>query len=325
MKYLLTLNAGSSSLKYALFTDALSLVEEGKVAKDELKTLFSRLPEISRIGHRVVHGGDRYTKTTKIDQRLIEELKDLIELAPLHNKIAVEVIEECISYFGKELFQLAVFDTTFFRQMPEHARFYALAKKYGIKRYGFHGIAHEALWQAYLQMGGKTTAKIITLQLGSGSSIAAIDSGRPLDTSMGYTPNEGLVMATRTGDIDPQVVVELAKTMPLTEAMHVLNYESGLLGLAGTSNMQDINPNDFAVDLYCYRIVKYIGAYIAVLKGIDALIFSGGIGEHASHIRKRIENELSWYQIPEVLVVPSQENLFIAKELINPKYLGFSR
>ncbi len=315
MNYFLTLNSGSSSLKFALFTEGLELVEEGNTTKDELLTLFKRLPTPSAIGHRIVHGGNRFTKPTKIDKNLIATLEELIELAPLHNKAAVEVIQACISYYGKKLFQLAVFDTTFFRTMPEHSRYYAIPKKYGIERFGFHGIAHEALWESYVAKTGNSQGKIITLQLGAGASIAAIDKGRPLDTSMGYTPNEGLVMATRSGDIDPQVALELAKT---TDASHVLNYESGLLGLSGTSNMKALiekNPDDFAIDLYCYRIVKYVGAYIAVLKGIDALIFSGGIGEHAAFIRQKIENELSWYPIPEVLVLPNQENLLIAKKL----------
>jgi len=316
MKYLLTLNAGSSSLKYALYTTGLELVKKGETSLDDLPSLFTE--SVSAIGHRIVHGGKKYTKSTKIDAKLIQELSKLKELAPLHNGLAVQVIEKCVAHYGDTLFQLAVFDTTFFRNMPDLSRYYAISKKYEIERFGFHGIAHESLWNAYVEKTGKKEAKIITLQLGSGSSIAAIENGNPIDTSMGYTPNEGLVMATRSGDIDPQVVVELAKTMPLADAMDILNRESGLLGLSGTtSRMQELieeNPNQFAIELYCYRCIKYIGAYIAALKGVDAIIFSGGIGENSPLIRQKILDALSWHTF-EVFVIPSDENRFIAREL----------
>ncbi|MBS0634062.1 MAG: acetate kinase [Verrucomicrobia bacterium] len=291
---ILTVNAGSSSVKYALY--------------DKEKLVDSGVPDA--IGHRVVHGGALYTKSVLIDDEVLKNLKRLSKLAPLHNGPAIELIEECQKKY--DVPQVAVFDTAYFRQMPAVSRFYAISPKYGIERFGFHGISHSYLWKQYLAQTGNASGKIITLHLGSGCSAAAIDSGRPIDTSMGYTPNEGLVMATRSGNIDPQVV----ETITLEQ----LNRESGLLGLSGLSDdMRELlkvyETNErarFAVDLFCYRIVHYIGAYTAILGQVDAIVFSGGIGENSPEIRGIVTKQL--HTPPPILVIPTNENLEIARE-----------
>jgi acetate kinase len=294
MSYIYTVNAGSSSIKCALFKD------EREVQTWDTLTFPDVL--IKAIGHRVVHGDSFYTEPTRIDETVLKKLKELTELAPLHNGPSIEVIEKCLAHYGKTIPQVAVFDTAFFATMPELARRYAIPKHYGIYRYGFHGISHSYLWKEYLAHTQKPSAKIITLHLGSGCSIAAINAGRPIDTSMGFTPNEGLVMGTRCGNIDPQVVQYLSEKekKPTSDILNMLNNDSGLKGLSGLSNdMRELltHYNDnadcrFAIDLFVYRIIGYIGAYLAILKGADALIFSGGIGQHAPEIRALILEQL---------------------------------
>jgi acetate kinase len=285
MDSILSINQGSSSLKLSLFSQDLKLLK----SYQSLESLQDTTPSI--IAHRVVHGFDKYKKPTKITKEFIADLKKLTELAPLHNPVIIKRIEETIQKF-KGVDQYAIFDTSFFQNMPNEATSYALNPQFGVKRYGFHGIAHEALIHNYLGL----KKKIVTLHLGSGSSICAIKNFKPIDTSMGFTPLEGLVMLTRCGDIDPFVVEYLKNTLKKTseQVFNILNHESGIYGLSGTKNVQELSLNSPAINLFVYRIIKYVGAYLSLLKGIDAIIFSGGIGENSAGIRKKIIDELSF-------------------------------
>jgi len=315
----LTVNSGSTSVKLAAFEagstrDATQVSHEHvsgeNLAADEILTRFlAKLPRCPDVlAHRVVHGGTRFTTPVKIDSDVSRSIADLSELAPLHNPKAIEWIESSRRVVGTEAAQVAVFDTAFFSSLPRVAGEYALAPKYGtdagVRRYGFHGLAHQALSQRWMQLtpdlprGGR----LITLQMGGGVSAAAIDQGSPVDTSMGFSPLEGLVMATRSGDVDPAVVPYLEKRLARSaeQIVSLLNAESGVSGLSGGSTDLGKLAADpraqaqFAVDLYCYRARKYIGAYLAVLRGCDGIVFGGGVGEHVPEVRRRILADMEW-------------------------------
>jgi len=260
------------------------------------------IAELYAVGHRVVHGGDKFYKATVVDESLIEELKSCIPLAPLHNPSNILGIEAVASK-AKELTQVAVFDTAFHHTMPNHAAQYAiqasLYKEDKIKRYGFHGTSHSYVFkQSCKLLDSKTEAtNIISLHLGNGASVCAIKNGKSIDTSMGMTPLEGLVMGTRSGDIDPSIIFYLHKTKgySLEEIDLLLNKQSGLLGLCGENDMRMIlqkakegNAYQLAIDIFVYRIKKYIGAYMAILERTDAIVFTGGIGENSEQIRELI-------------------------------------
>jgi acetate kinase len=285
----------------------------------------------------------------------------LSELAPLHNPACLAGIRGAKAVLGSSVPMVAVFDTAFHRTMPEVARHYAiptdLAERHHIRRYGFHGIAHASLANGYAVCTGKPLerTRLITLQLGNGCSIAAIAEGKSVETSMGFTPLEGLVMGTRSGDIDASLVGFLAEREKVepAEVERWLNERSGLLGLSGRSNdmrellraaEQEQDPRaEFAIDLFCYRVRKYLGSYLAVLGGADAIVFGGGIGENAPEVRKRICSRMEWCGIrldpdsnhaavglipgsadkispdrskPEVFVVAADEETWIAKETV---------
>jgi acetate kinase len=349
--HILTINCGSSSIKVSLFfVDQVGVKECRKVYDATLRhkgtpqallqirtqegeekvpmkesTLKAIIEVINArnlldtnlllaIGHRFVHGGERYIAPEKLTSDVIADLEKLSSLAPLHNPACLEGIREAMDLFGKDIPQYAVFDTSFSATMPSYAQHYAipyeLSTKYGIRRYGFHGIAHNYLYQTYrhhsVQLG--TSAKVITIHLGHGCSMAAIKDGVCMDTSMGFTPAEGLVMATRAGDVDAAILPFLCEHLQksVQEVMNLLNNESGLLGVSKTSSsMEDLlklsSENHLqarlAIDIFCYRIVKYIGAYLAALGGVEAIIFSGGIGENAYQIRERITADLAWYGV----------------------------
>lgn len=314
-----TVNSGSTSVKLAAF-EARSQEDCTEISHDhvtgenlvprEVLTRFLgslRVPPAA-MAHRVVHGGRRFTAPVRIDSSVSAAIQALSELAPLHNPKAVEWIEAACSVAGPDVAQVAAFDTAFFASLPRVSGEYALARRYGVDegvlRYGFHGLAHEALWRRWSQLhpdlplGGR----VITLQMGGGVSAAAIDRGKPLDTSMGFSPLEGLVMATRSGDVDPAVVPYLSKRLRKSadEIIALLNRESGVFGVSGGGTdlgklAADPAPQaQFAVDLYCYRARKYIGAYLAVLGGCDGIVFGGGVGEHVPAIRKRILTDMGW-------------------------------
>ena len=278
----------------------------GSTAKDSLAK------QVDAVGHRVVHGGDRFSSPALIDGDVVTEIDALGELAPLHNPASLAGIRASRQFLGPDLPMVAVFDTAFHQDMPAHARHYALsselAERHRIRRFGFHGIAHASLLEGYLRATGKprSQARVITLQLGNGCSAAAIDGGRSIDTSMGFTPLEGLVMGTRSGDLDPSVVSYLCDREGIdpAEVERRLNEESGLLGLSGRSNdMRELQaavtqeqhePSMLAIQLFCYRAKKYLGAYLAALGGADAIVFGGGIGEAAPDIRSTICESMNW-------------------------------
>lgn len=266
---------------------------------------------IDAVAHRVVHGGDRFVEPTLIDEAVIAAIDELRELAPLHNTPALAALRAARSLLGDKVPMVAVFDTAFHARMPAPAATYAipreLAKKHRIRRYGFHGIAHRFMTERHARLAGVdiSSTRIITLQLGNGCSAAAVRGGRSLDTSMGFTPLEGLVMGTRSGDVDPSLAGFLAERekVPVDEIESWLNKRSGLLGLSGTSSdMRDLLEAErqgdenagLAVELFCYRVRKYIGSYLAVLGGADAIVFGGGIGENAAAVRQRICKDMEW-------------------------------
>lgn len=306
---LLIVNAGSSSVRIGLYRIAAgkqavecvaSVRHEGVGADSALLRDILGDSAPRAIAHRVVHGGT-LRRPSLIDPQVRAELERAATLAPLHNPAALAWIDACTASFGDAIPQFAMFDTAFFADLPAPAANYGLprafAQERGLRRYGFHGIAHEAMWRAWclarpdLPGGGR----IVTLQLGAGCSATAIDEGRAIDTSMGFTPGEGLLMATRSGDIDPGLLIHLLRGgIGVDELEHLLMRESGLAGVSGLSgDMRVLLASDdpaaqLAIDMYCLRARKYVGAYIAALGGVDGIVFGGGVGEHLSAVRARI-------------------------------------
>lgn len=256
--------------------------------------------------HRVVHGGSELVVSRVIDADTVSAIEALGSLAPLHNPVALRWIHACRRQLKAP--QVAVFDTAFFSALPDVARRYAIpperAEEFGVRRYGFHGIAHQAMWQRWCELRPDLSAggKLISIQLGGGCSITAIRNGAPQDTSMGFSPAEGLVMATRCGDIDAGAIFHLIRNKEMTAEMveQLINTQSGLLGLSGKSaDMQDLIDSPaagprLAVDMYCYRLKKYISAYQAVLGGADGIVFGGGVGEHMPQVRARTLDNMQW-------------------------------
>lgn len=340
----LVINAGSTSTKFSIFEgDDLRLIHSGQfdsfsaknsldevvytrkidgekaeISKDEFDNPVWKVklvyPELNfdAIGFRVVHGGEKFTKPTLITPEVISEIETLSDLAPLHNPPAVTKINEANAAFP-DVPKYAVFDTEFYCTLPEKAFLYTLPYKFykqnKIRKYGFHGISHEYLFSKLKsQISNSKLEKVITCHLGGGASITAIKNGESIDTSMGFTPLEGLVMATRTGDIDDGVqnYLEMKLNIPEVEINRIYNNESGLLGLSEkTSNMIELlelyHQGDEgairAIDLYIYRIRKYIGSYAAALGGLDALVFSGGVGSGSDFIRHKICSDLNFFGI----------------------------
>ncbi len=318
---LLIINAGSSSLRLALFEQRRNgLVQLAKVRHDLINKQAASASllddfitsvdttKITLVVHRVVHGGRQLTSPCRIDARIEAEIERLIPLAPLHNPSALAWIRLARQLLGEALPQVAMFDTAFYRSLPAVAATYALPRRlcqdHAIRRYGFHGIAHHAIWNRWqlLRPEIENGGRVISLQLGAGCSITAIDQGVPVDTSMGFSPLEGLVMATRSGDLDPTLITYLQQQAGLSaeEVEQLLNKQSGLLGLSGESgDMRAVLDSDspdaeLAVNLYCYRVRKYIGAYLAVLGGADAILFGGGVGENSPQIRAKILHGMAW-------------------------------
>ena len=316
--HLLTVNAGSSSIRLAAFAiqgsaiQRVTEIDQARAAAHE--NLLARLlrqgniPRVTGVAHRIVHGGEKLTAPCLIDAAVEREIERLAPLAPLHNPAALAWIRACRELLGPDIPQAAVFDTAFFAALPKVSAIYALphalARHHGIRRYGFHGLAHQAMWRAWRRLRPQVPegGRVISLQLGSGCSVAAIDRGVPRDTSMGFSPLEGLVMATRCGDVDPGALTFLQRAEGLTpeQLERVLNESSGLLGVSGKSgDLRTLLASDdpharLAIDLYCYRIRKYIGAYLAVLDGAHAVLFGGGAGEHAAAVRRQIVNGMEW-------------------------------
>lgn len=279
------------------------------------------------VGHRVVHGAGEFDKPALIDADVIEQIRGLDKLAPLHNQAAIEVIESSRKVLGNDQRMIAVFDTAFHRTLAPAAFTYALPleliEKHGIRRYGFHGLSHRYLMMRYGELTGRSPedVRLLTTHLESGASICAIDRGHSVETSMGFTPLEGLVMGKRCGDIDPAIVPFLAREEKLSvdEVEKVLNTRSGLFGLSGISHdtrdlMEHVETNEqvrLTFDVFCHRLRKYIGAYLAVMNGADALVFGGGIGEDSPWLRERICRNLDWLGI---LFDPSANESLINRE-----------
>lgn len=363
---ILVVNCGSSSVKYKVFDGddvvAHGLVERigepgGPADHDEaLRTAASDMrldaPELAAVGHRVVHGGAEFRAPVVVTDEVTAAIERLTPLAPLHNppNLAGIAVARAIR---PDLPQVAVFDTAFHQSLPETAYLYAipyqLYRRYGVRRYGFHGTSHRYVAYRYRQLTGRSReeTKIITLHLGNGCSACAIAGGHSLDTSMGFTPLEGLVMGTRSGDVDPAILEYIAvkEGMNLRELDAMLNKQSGLLGISGlTADMRELLAEAaengdrrarLAIEIFCLRVKKYLGAYLAEMNGADAVVFTGGIGEHAVEIRRRICAGLDWLGIQldddrnakategrfdkdgsrvQLWVIPTDEELLIARD-----------
>ncbi len=390
---ILVLNCGSSSVKYQFFdTDKKAALATGDVTRigmsgavlthkpmdrPEVKITGEMLDhivaiehiisvllsenhgviksksEIHAIGHRVVHGGEKFTGSILIDQEVLRQIRKLIDLAPLHNPHNLRGIDACRKNLP-DVPQVAVFDTAFHCNMPPEAYIYGLPyvmyKQYSIRRYGFHGTSHRYVSERAADMLGKPISQLrtVTCHLGNGASIAAVDRGRSVDTSMGFTPLEGLLMGTRCGDMDPAVILHIMGREELTlhEANTLMNKHSGLAGISGvSSDMREIvsakkdghTNAKLAFDIYCYRLKKYIGAYAAAMGGLDCVVFTAGIGQNSPDVRAHtcqgleflgiaidpdknakainIEADISRDDSPtRVLAIPTNEELVIAMD-----------
>lgn len=316
------------------------------------------LADIHAVGHRVVHGGERFRSSVRIDADVAQEIEECNGLAPLHNPANLRGIRAAQDLLGPGVPQVAVFDTAFHSTMPPAAYLYgipySLYRRHGIRRYGFHGTSHRYIAYRYRQLLGirREEVNIITLHLGNGCSACAIQNGRSVDTSMGFTPLEGLLMGTRSGDLDPSIVEFLAheEGMDLAEIDSLLNKQSGLLGVSGlTSDMRELLREEeenqdrragLAIEIFCRRVRKYIGAYLAAMGGADAVIFTAGIGENSPEIRRRICTGLEWIGLKldparndvalngvtaeigrdgsrvRAFVIPTDEELLIARDTV---------
>ena len=312
------------------------------------------LSEIGAVGHRVVHGGEKFTKSVLIDDSVIAGIKECCDLAPLHNPANLIGIDACMKLMPG-VPEVAVFDTAFHQTMPKEAYLYAVPyeyyEKYGVRRYGFHGTSHSYVSKRTIAVAGldPNNSKVVVCHLGNGASCSAVLNGRSVDTSMGLTPLEGLIMGTRSGDIDPAVIEFVAKkeNKSLAEMMTVLNKKSGVDGLSGVgSDFRDLDAAakegneraQVAVEAFAYRVAKYVGAYTAAMNGVDAIAFTAGIGENDGKVRKKICDRLGFLGIAiddaknairgeeivistpdskvKVLVIPTNEELAICRETV---------
>lgn len=309
---------------------AIELIRD--VITDPEKGALSDSSEVAGVGHRVVHGGEDFHTSRLIDDNVIAGIEKYIELAPLHNPPSLEGIRSCMKIF-ESVPQVAVFDTAFHQTMPKRAYFYGipyeLYRKYAIRKYGFHGTSHRYVSQKAAEVLQRPIEEVnlITVHLGNGCSMAAVEKGVSIDTSMGFTPLEGLLMGTRSGDIDPTVVTILMHREGLSEdeVNELLNKKSGLLGVSELSNdMRDIlegidSGNEqakLAYDMFVYRIKKYIGSYAAVMGRVDAVVLTAGIGENVPRIREELETELTPLlgEDTEFMSLGTNEELLIAKD-----------
>ena len=264
--------------------------------------VISDMKEISGVGHRIVHGGESFNKSTLLSDEAIKEIEKYSDLSPLHNPAGLQGIRACQEILPKETKMVLCFDTSFHQTIPEYAYMYAISHeyydKYKVRRYGFHGTSHKYVYGEFCRVNNKPNANVIVCHLGNGASVTAIKEGKSVDTSMGLTPLEGLVMGTRSGDMDPAVVTFIMNKENLSpkDMDNVLNKKSGLLGISGISNdmrnleeaAKDNHKAELSITMFCYRVKKYIGSYMAVLGHLDGIVFTGGIGENSPYIRGRI-------------------------------------
>ncbi len=340
MNKIAVINAGSSSLKFKLFDmdrrevlDSFLIEhigEEGAEFQNHheaLKSIDVDFNSLSAVGHRVVHGGEEFTKATLITEDVLKSIEKLAPLAPLHNPANVEGVVVATTATPTTP-QIAVFDTAFHSSMPKEAYLYALSqemyKKYGIRRYGFHGTSHSYVAKEAARLLKKELSELnlITLHLGNGASVCAIEGGKSIDTSMGFTPLEGLVMGTRSGDIDPAIVLYMLRELGMSpdEVDSELNKNSGLKGICGENDVRTIVQSDdksakLALQMMIRRIQKYIGAYMALLGRVDAIVFTGGIGENSSYVRESVMSSALFSSL-DVLVIKTDEELEIANECL---------
>lgn len=385
----LVINAGSSSLKYQLFdmktnevrakglcerigidgkykheangkkvtgdtpmaTHADAIRHLTKMLLDEEYGVIKSMSEIDAVGHRVLHGGQKFSQSVRVNDKVIEAIKECIPLGPLHNPANLMGINACEEVMPG-VPQVAVFDTAFHQTMPEKAYMYAVPyeyyEKYGVRRYGFHGTSHRYVSAQVAKVLGKDAKdlKIITCHLGNGSSLAAVMGGECVDTTMGLTPLEGMPMGTRSGVIDPAIVGFIAENenMTASEVVTMLNKKSGVLGISGvSSDFRDLeeaanNGNhraQLALDMFAYSVKKFIGSYVAAMNGVDAIVFTAGVGENSDTVRKAICDGMDYLGIKiddaknsvrgtvditaadskvKVLVIPTNEELVIATD-----------
>ncbi len=394
MKKILIINTGSSSLKYQLIdmkneavlakglcdrigidnsyikhtksgSDSVvididmtnhkaAIKEVIKVLTDPKSGVISDMSEISAVGHRVVHGGEKFHDSVIIDEKVMKAIQDCVDIAPLHNPPNITGIEACRQIMPKTP-MVAVFDTAFHQTMPKYAYIYALPyeiyEKHGVRKYGFHGTSHKYVAQRAAALLGKPVEKLklISCHLGNGASICAVEFGKSVETSMGYTPLDGLAMGTRCGTLDPAVVKFLMENEKMSpkEIDEYLNKKSGVLGISGvSSDFRDLDAaveegNErakLALDIFCYRVKKYIGEYAAVMNGVDAVIFTAGIGENNPYVRAEATKGLDYLGVKidleknkvrgaetdvsaadarvRTLVIPTNEELAIARETL---------
>jgi len=334
------INAGSSSLKFKLFDvqtkevlesfNIEHIAEEGAAFSNHHEALESidiDFSSLDAIGHRVVHGGEEFQKSVLINAGIINIIEKLSTLAPLHNPANLEGIIVAKKK-APNIPHIAVFDTAFHSTMPKEAYLYALDyemyEKYNIRRYGFHGTSHAYVSKEAARILDRdiNELNLITLHLGNGASACAIKNGKSIDTSMGFTPLEGLVMGSRSGDIDPSIVLYMQRELGLSvdEVEKALNKESGLLGICGDNDVRNIiesaNENAIlALDMMIRRIQKYIGSYMALLGSVDAVVFTGGIGENSSYVREKVL-ESQMFNGVKSLVIKTNEELEIVNECL---------
>jgi len=338
-KYTLVINSGSTSLKFKLFeNDSLELIKSGNVdnigsgsVKDHEQALDVAVKEledhkdgIEKIGHRVVHGGEEFVKPTVVDEEVLKRLEKYNELAPLHNPANLMGIKAAMKIFP-DVSNIAVFDTAFHQTMPEKAWRYAIDdkyyKKFDIRRYGFHGISHEFIYNQIKR------PKVISCHLGGGCSICAIKDGKSIDTSMGFTPLEGLVMMSRSGDIDPAIVLYLQEKAGLSpeEMDEILNFKSGIVALCQEKDWRKVLARvkekdklaKMSFDIFVYRLQKYIGAYYTALGGLDVLAFTGAIGSGDPMTREAVCEGLPFLDGVDVRAIETNEGLMIAEKIKN--------
>jgi acetate kinase len=341
-KYAITQNIQNHTEAFMAVMKALTEPEKG---------VLKSMAEIGAIGHRVLHSGEDFKTSVRVDKEVIRICKKNSVLGPLHMPANISCIEACMN-LAPSIPNVAVFDTVFHSTMPAHAYMYAIDyadyEKYKVRKYGFHGTSHKYVSSEAVKYLNKPNSKIITCHLGNGSSMAAVVDGRCIDTTMGLTPLEGLIMGTRSGDLDPAVVGFLSqmKNMTACEVITYLNKSGGFFGVAGVSDFRDLyamsqKGNEratLAIDMFAYRIKKYIGAYAAAMNGLDCVVFTGGIGENAYFAREKIMTGLEYFGIDfdfeknrtcprvafvelhkpkskvKVIIIPTNEELVIARE-----------
>ena len=337
-----------------LYNHTIAIKEVIKALTDKNIGVIGDMSEISAVGHRVVHGGEKYSDSVIIDDNVMQAIRDCIDLAQLHNPPNITGIEACQKIMPG-IPMIAVFDTAFHQTMPNYAYIYALPyeiyEKYGIRKYGFHGTSHKYVSQRAAALLGRPVEelKLISCHLGNGASICAIKNGKSVETSMGFTPLQGLAMGTRSGTIDPEVITFLMEKekMSVKDIKDFLNKKSGVLGVSGvSSDFRDLEAAadtgneraQLAIDIFCYRVKRFIGDYAAVMGGVDAVIFTAGIGENNGLVREKVVENLEFMgikidkeknlergkeidiSIPDAavrtLVIPTNEELAIARETL---------